>query len=390
MKVLRLSSLLLLVALVLAVGAAPALAQCQLDGCTSNCAGGCGASSFPIQHPTFGLGGNDAVIDLTATDYGPADAGGSNCDSGAGMPCDNVGDIPPLRFWAYDAYTTANSGCALTTRVGQSWIINCEYDQAGCAGVSTDGYWIFSQANWATPATPSMDTGDGCISSAPNARTVIEMSWGDSLSNEGSDTHDAWYVIASVDFTGVYDFDRITGGTGANGVGDGTLAAQSVPDVSVAATCPNNGTVVQGSANAVDGNFFDIPVTISDTSPAFLTEAGLNPAGTPLIAGLEIVYWQGPRLRPPAIRRSGRRLSIRPTRPTRRRSSPTVRRTRPRSRSPTPAAVTPTGSARVSSTPTRPSTPAPATTRCTAGSAARAVRSPRVASVRSSRSRSTP
>ena len=54
MKVLRLSSLLLLVALVLAVGAAPALAQCQLDGCTSNCAGGCGASSFPIQHPTFG------------------------------------------------------------------------------------------------------------------------------------------------------------------------------------------------------------------------------------------------------------------------------------------------------------------------------------------------
>jgi len=115
MKVLRLSSLALLVALVLAVGAAPAFAQCQLDGCTTNCAGGCGTSSFPIQHPTFGLGGNTAVFDLTATDFGPAD-GDTDCDSGAGMACDNVGNIPPLRFWAYDDYLNANSGCALVTR----------------------------------------------------------------------------------------------------------------------------------------------------------------------------------------------------------------------------------------------------------------------------------
>jgi len=117
------------------------------------------------------------------------------------------------------------------------------------------------------------------------------MSWGDSLSNEGSDTHDAWYLIASVDFTGTFDFDRVTGGTGANGVGDGTLAAQSVPDVSVSGNCPS-GPLTNGTANTVNAAFFDIPATISDTSPAFLTEAGLNPAGTTLISGLQIVYMQ--------------------------------------------------------------------------------------------------
>jgi len=289
MKTIRTIALLSIAFLTLGGGAA---AQCQLDGCTTNCGGGCGTSSFPIQHPTFGLGGNTAVFDLTATDFGPAD-GDTDCDSGAGQPCDNVGNIPPLRFWAYQDYVNANSGCALTTRVGQSWIINCDYDQPGCAGASVDGYWILSQSNWATPATPAMDTGDGCISASPLNRTVVEMSWGDTLSNEGTVAHDSWYAIASVDFTGTYDLDRITGGMSANGVGDGTIAAQSVPDVHFGdpSVCPDMvSPLCDANPNMFEPGFYDIEVVASDTSPPYLSEAGLNDPAAPLIVGLQVMY----------------------------------------------------------------------------------------------------
>jgi len=270
-----------------AAAQAPSAQPCQLQGCTTVCQGGCSTASFPIQHTAFGLGAELGRFDLTMTDYV------GSCDNGLALPCTRPGNVPPLRFWAYDGFRTGNNGCF--SYAGKSWLVNCKYDQSGCLDLGEDGHWTLSQANWAAGC---FQLGvDGCISSQRpvppdlSTRTVVELSFADTSSGEETVDHDAWYIVAAVEFDGSFDFDRIQGGDTAGGLGPADLLAQSVPDVSFTGmTCPDNGAAIVFPENAVDGDYYDVTVDVSTTTPPFFTERGRDDSDSPLIVGLQVVF----------------------------------------------------------------------------------------------------
>lgn len=246
--------------------AATAVAQgptCNL-GCTPcsgvpACLGAC-PTSVPVVHAASdpcGLGGS---FDLGGTAF------------------DGSGPAPPLRFWAYDRYASANSGCNDPNALG--WLSH--------AGASR---WLLD-ADWSAALS------DGCIDAtlAPR-RAVAELSFADAA-REGSIDHRAFYLAASVDeLGGAYDFDRITGGDGCN---DRDVVVHEVPRPTFppnppSMQCTGNPTWVAGSleaSNAVDCDYRDVGVEIAD-EPTWRTETGSG-AAPALIQGVEFLYQFSP------------------------------------------------------------------------------------------------
>ena len=309
MKRIRVGGLMLLAALAFVGLATEASAQCALigQGCATvpapNCNGGCGpAANRFLSHPNFYYGAELGGFDLSTTDFAS-----TCCDPTA---CATPG-IPPLRYWAYDQYMVANSGCQslfIPPPVGDCFIANGVTDIG--LGI-TPGVWLLYQAQWSSATGSGPDRIDGCITTdatfiPPDTsnRTVVEMSWGDSTSGEGTPAHQAYYIVASVEEAGgAFPFDNIQGATGTQtpGAGSATMAPQLVPDVlsialpagpAQACTASVTAALVAGRENAADANFFDIDVTVSNASPDYLTDAGLS-TGQQLIAGLQIMYASG-------------------------------------------------------------------------------------------------
>ena len=121
----------------LLAGAGAVGAQCNLPdivtACDGNemCAGGC-AGSFAVQH---GAPMDMRGFNMNGTEF--ANTCGFNC---APM------QPPPFRFWAYDNYAAANSGCG--EPVSGQWWAHAALD----FGAYTQGYWLAWFANWSGPS----------------------------------------------------------------------------------------------------------------------------------------------------------------------------------------------------------------------------------------------
>jgi hypothetical protein len=237
----------------------------------ASCAGGCSATA-PLAHPNVDPCVSGGGIDFSATAYA------STCQSGAGCPV----DVPPLRFWQHGDYRAANSGCQ--DAEASQWLSNAELDY-GIAGAP--GVWLLDQANFQGPQV------DGCIDRAQAA--VVELTWLDAPT-EGTVDHGAWYLVAAAEFDpafGAYNFDRIVGCGGCNAatieprlVPSPTLAARTEPCTGAPATVTRYQVV-----NAADRAYFDVVVVPGEPAPPEYRTAAL--AGTPLIAGYQVLYREG-------------------------------------------------------------------------------------------------
>jgi hypothetical protein len=200
--------------------------------------------------------------------------------------------VPPLRFWQYDAWTTANSGCYDQTLIDRDdWICN----GYGDFGIGTEnGHWFLFQSNWQAP----------CVAGCPNAgvrplRTVAEMSFVNP-SAEGTVNHDSWYVIAAVDAD--YDFDRVRGGAlpGAASCNGREVPALHVPAFRIEERENAGFSACTGSPDIVNptpsGGNFTVHLLLDEVRPAYFTEVGHNDPATPLIEGYELLYHAGATL----------------------------------------------------------------------------------------------
>lgn len=241
----------LMAALVLSSG----LAWAQANPCEPAPGTGTGCpATGPISVIHFGFG-SDGGIDMTGTmfDMQCATAGG-----GCATPM-----VPPLRFWAHDAFATLNSGDAPRAASGFEWMVNAALD----SGVGTDdSIWHFFQANWAPAAGGGGPT--GCTMNPVN---VAELSFCDP-------SGDAFFMIIAVEDPALanFNYDEVRGAT--TGPGGST---NLIPMTVVPVPSPDTSPV------SASGGFGDIDVDLTGVSVPAFTEMGL--AAT-LVRGIELVY----------------------------------------------------------------------------------------------------
>ena len=226
-------------AALIALPAAGLGGTCNLGcaACSTACDGRC-PTSIPVQHS-----------------LGPVCTGGAFDLSSLGLSSD-----PPARFWEYDNYLGANSGCERVLAKGPSGRSYLAWD-------------------WAAPV-------DGCLS---GTRTVAEVSV---AHGEGSASHGASYLVASVDRDASgFDFDRVTGAPGCTPADMPLAPVAGVQIPGHTGPCVGERSVTMLSSwgsNAADCNYFDIELTLDEPFPVGYTE---DPGGAPpLIAGYEVMY----------------------------------------------------------------------------------------------------
>ncbi len=246
-------------------GAAPAPA----------CAGGC-APSAPVYHASaLPCSAGNGSFNLIGTHYETTCSCAPSC----------VVDLPPVRFWQYDAYAAANNGCQRQDNcvAGVEWMVN--------ATPGNTGHWYLWQPNWAGPDV------DGCYTTAvprPAYRTVVEVASVDRRPGfEGTFNHGSWYVLASVPLTVGFNFDTITGGTGCTPAEVVKQPVRGVTVVGLGGPCTGSGVSMQSMLPDIDPGYFDVQVTLDDPGPHWWNETGQD--GAPqLIAGYQILYTTGP------------------------------------------------------------------------------------------------
>lgn len=219
------------------------------------CPGGCSAS-LAISHQGAG-GPNGGAWDFAGTEFGAC---------GHTTPCSPVA-FPILRFWEFDHYMTANSGCQNNaidpSNSNTWWVVNLMSDFS----VGTDpGYWVGYQANWNGVEI------DGCR--AGNV-LVTEFSFPDSPT-ETSANHKGYFMIMS---TSSLNLDTVSGGMGTNG---NVIPVIEIPK-------PDS-PVPAGSENTTDTSYTDYNITMPAAGDMWYTENGANDVGRPLIDGVGLMY----------------------------------------------------------------------------------------------------
>ena len=258
--------------------------------CSVDCAGGC-AGSFPVSHlelapcdvPTFNAGS----FDLTGTVYE------DTCREGAVMPCPGGTLLPPMRFWSYDNYADANSGCV--NQIASRWLVHAHFD---LWAASPQGLWTLDFATWSGPTVPGPDRLDGCFNNlAPAVRSPLDRTALDirGLENDGLTDHDSWYLATAARQTGTtFDFDWLTGGDidrFAQACAPRSIAPRPVPQPVVAGldpiTCLDPLIPAQGQAGPA--GYFNVTVVLEPTPP-YYTEVGRFDPEAPLIEGYQLAF----------------------------------------------------------------------------------------------------
>ena len=260
----------------------------------TDCAGGC-AGSFPVSHGlTSPCNGGSFV--LTGTRFANTCLLG-DCISPA---CPRA--LPPIRFWRYDNYGAANSGC--NDPLGQvptscdfmsSWLTNPSLD----FGVGPPEHWVLlGGANWMDPTTPAPDVVDGCVSNPTDPvllRTVVELR-GDE--NTSTPVHDSWYLAVAVrESVGAwFNFDWITGSgvdpdPALHECAPGAVRVRSVPQPVIAGLTPADclDPAVYGQSQPPMNGYFHVTVSLEAT-PAYFTDAGMFSPEAPLIEGYQLAF----------------------------------------------------------------------------------------------------
>jgi len=171
---------------------------------------------------------------------------------------------PPVRFWAFNNFTKANSGTALTYDKGNEWLVNPALDYK--AKGMKPGQWVGFQMNWMSPGV------EGCITDMEPARTVVEFSFADPA-REGTKEHAGYYAAVSVDHENWnFDLDRLSNAQGGHDIPVSAIAAPKIDKVEA------------GKDHTV--------VTVQVQDPVSFSEGGPNKPVT-LVAGTRLYYKSG-------------------------------------------------------------------------------------------------